>query len=236
MTKQPLSESVSLSELQYMRDEEGLSYSAIAKRLDISPATVSRYLGPKKPLVKNKRATRARLTQEEIDEIRRLHGMGRSVSAISAKTGVYGATVKKYIDKPWLNAKPAEPEGTNIVELPVTQLEPKQQDVVEPVMEQNAEPEIEQSVTIEAQKVTIEEEKDMLEITSARTTIKLKGAECRYEVVVGDGGGDVTIWNGNAEVMICDKDSLRGFINELERISQYLTGGPLAVMETKKAG
>lgn len=41
----PISKEITASEMRRMRDEEGLTQAEIAKRLEISPATVSRYIG-----------------------------------------------------------------------------------------------------------------------------------------------------------------------------------------------
>ena len=46
MYRTALKHEVSASEMQYLRDQ-GLTNKAIAERLDISPATVCRYLQPK---------------------------------------------------------------------------------------------------------------------------------------------------------------------------------------------
>lgn len=63
---------ISASEMQYLRDQ-GLTNKAIAERLDISPATVCRYLHPKSP----------RLTDDDKQAIVEMLKNGKTVKEIA---------------------------------------------------------------------------------------------------------------------------------------------------------
>ena len=194
MQRQPLNKSVSIQELMHMRDVEHLSNSEIARRLDVNPSTIFRYIGPADPSCRAKGKNNGRpLTQELIDQIRELYQAGRSVNGISEKLGIGWATVKKYtcgISRPGKK----QPE------------EPFRFDPPEEVMAE-----------------LHEEDSTMLEIISQKRTVHLKGSECRYEVETDGEKGTLTIINGETEVIMFDRASLGTFIKELENIrDEYL--------------
>ena len=72
MYRTALKHEVSSSEMQYLRDQ-GLTNKAIAERLEISPATVCRYLQPKS----------ARLTNADKQAIVEMYKNGKSVKEIA---------------------------------------------------------------------------------------------------------------------------------------------------------
>lgn len=72
MYRTALKHEVSASEMQYLRDQ-GLTNKAIAERLDISPATVCRYLQPKT----------TRLTNDDKQAIVEMYKNGKSVKEIA---------------------------------------------------------------------------------------------------------------------------------------------------------
>lgn len=72
MYRAALKHEISASEMQYLRDQ-GLTNKAIAERLEISPATVCRYLPPKS----------ARLTNADKQAIVEMYKNGKSVKEIA---------------------------------------------------------------------------------------------------------------------------------------------------------
>lgn len=206
MTKEPLSKSVSISELRQMR-EEGLTNKEIAARLDVTPTTIARYLGPIepgwKPKVERRGGLRIQTPQETIDEIRRLYSEGRSINGISERVHVSWETVKKYTRDLGPNRK-------------------KKKELVFDTV-----PAIEEEPIVNEEPVVQEQEgvTTMLKIISQRQSIRMQGAECQYEIELGDGTDSVTILNSDKqEVAVLDADGLSGLIGELSQILVRMKG------------
>lgn len=99
---------VSHSELMTMR-EEGLSNQEIAERLEISPNTVWRYIGPqpkdmtaanrKAGLAETKKPEKPKKLRFSDDELRSLRASGMSDNAIAKKLGCSATTVSNRIGK-----------------------------------------------------------------------------------------------------------------------------------------
>lgn len=208
MTREPLSKSISVSELRHMREEEGLTNKEIADRLDVAPTTIAKYLGPAEPGWRSKAGRRGALhrktSQETIDEIRRLYREGHSINGIAEKLGVGWNTVKVHTQDMGPNRKkkfvfdtvPAVEEEPVIHEEPVVQEVPVQ-----------------------------EGEISMLKVISQRQSIRMQGAECQYEIELGDGTDSVTVLNSDGqEVAVLDADGLSGLIGELSQILVRMKG------------
>lgn len=82
MYRTALKHEVSASEMQYLRDQ-GLTNKALAERLEISPATVCRYLQPKA----------ARLTNADKQAIIEMYKNGKSVKEIAESYEKSTATI-----------------------------------------------------------------------------------------------------------------------------------------------
>lgn len=90
-----LATQVSISEMRHMEDVEGLSRQEIAKRLDISPATVLKYLG-----LKNSAASEsARLTDDKVRQIIDLRRKRFTTREIAKKVGISPTTAHRYIEQ-----------------------------------------------------------------------------------------------------------------------------------------
>ena len=211
--KQPLSKQVSVSELRHMREVDGLTNKEIAQRLDVSASTIGKYLGPPEPgwqARAGKKGGRGRLSQETIDEIRRLYKEGHSINGIQEKVHVSWETVKRYTKDLGPNRKKKH------VQEPVFQ-EPVYQS---PTFEGTP---LVKAVTTVAQPVTTVR-KPVCEVISSRRTVKLKGLECQYEVETDGTTGTLTVVNGTSEVAIFDTSTLDAFIEELTMIrKEYLS-------------
>ena len=207
MAKEALSNSVSISELRHMREVEGLNNKEIAKRLDVAPSTISRYLGPQDPEILKRirrKSGSQHVEQGTIDEIRRLYDEGRSINGIAEKLGLGWKTVKAYTQdmgpnwkrKKELDAVPADP---------VNKYEPVDHE--------------------EDVKNNRGGEYPMLRIEIQRHIILIQGAECQYEIELGDGTDSVTILNSDRqEVAVLDADGLSGLIGELSQILCRMKG------------
>lgn len=104
-----LKHEVSASEMQYLRDQ-GLTNKAIAERLDISPATVCRYLHPKSP----------RLTDNDKQAIVEMLKNGKTVKEIAedyekSVATIYGVLKEAGIKRE-LKYKPANGEQRDEIE------------------------------------------------------------------------------------------------------------------------
>lgn len=205
MTKEPLSKSVSIAELRHMREVDGLTNKEIADRLDVAPTTIAKYLGPAEPGWRSKAGRRGALhrktSQETIDEIRRLYMEGRSINGIAEKLGVGWNTVKVHTQDMGPNKKKKYVFDT----VPAVEEEPVVNE--EPVVQ------VQEGVT------------PMLKIISSRQSIRMQGAECQYEIELGDGTDSVTILNSDRqEVAVLDADGLSGLIGELSQILVKMKG------------
>lgn len=205
MTKEPLSKSVSIAELRHMREVDGLTNKEIADRLDVAPTTIAKYLGPAEPGWRSKAGRRGALhrktSQETIDEIRRLYMEGRSINGIAEKLGVGWNTVKVHTQDMGPNKKKKYVFDT----VPAVEEEPVVNE--EPVVQ------VQEGVT------------PMLKIISSRQSIRMQGAECQYEIELGDGTDSVTILNSDKqEVAVLDADGLSGLIGELSQILVKMKG------------
>lgn len=205
MTKEPLSKSVSIAELRHMREVDGLTNKEIADRLDVAPTTIAKYLGPAEPGWRSKAGRRGSLhrktSQETIDEIRRLYMEGRSINGIAEKLGVGWNTVKVHTQDMGPNKKKKLVFDT----VPAIEEEPVVNE--EPVVQ------VQEGVT------------PMLKIISSRQSIRMQGAECQYEIELGDGTDSVTILNSDRqEVAVLDADGLSGLIGELSQILVKMKG------------
>lgn len=92
--KERLTNTVSLQELQYMRDQEHLSNAEIAKRLDVSHGTIVKYLG-KSPFQK-KGGRRERITAQDIRTIQDMYRNGASYEMIAEAVSCSSTSVRKY--------------------------------------------------------------------------------------------------------------------------------------------
>lgn len=201
--REPLSKSVSVQELQYMRNEQGLPNVEIAKRLDISPATVVHYLGPRNPECRSKgRNSRKPLTDDIITRIREMYAEGGSVKGISEKLGVGWATVKKYVS----GMEQIHRKRKNTARKPFA--------LDKPVIDNTSE--------LEQEKAT--ENKSMFEIVSQRQTVRLKGCENCYLIETGGGDDTLTIEYDGTEVCVLDASGIDTFIQELQRIRHEYFG------------
>ena len=198
MNKAPLSKSVSIQELRYMRDQ-GMNNREIAKALDVSPATVGRYLGPQDIKARSKKHNCKEVTSEMADEIRRMYGEKRSINSIANRFDIGWQTVKKIV------------AGSKMkFDDPAEIMEPGAQVTVDPKPE-----------APDAKK-----ENDMLAVLSKRQTIRLAGSECLYEIESGmNEQSMLSLIFGDTVRMILDSASLQTFIGELTKIqSEYLGG------------
>ena len=204
--KEPLSHSVSITELRRMREEEHLTNVEIAKRLDVHPATIGRYLGPYEMNTRSRKHGRKPVTPDMVDTMRRLYQEGRSINSIAERLDVGWETVKKCV-RGTGNAVPVAMEP----ECPV--------DTEPAAVEAPAEPDVQEERS----------EEPMFSVISKRQTIRLQGADCQYELELGSGNDSVTIINGSTEVIMFDAASLRNFISELEQLErQYMKEGVMA--------
>ena len=210
MAKEALSNSVSISELRHMREVEGLTNKEIAKRLDVAPSTISRYLGPQDPEILKRIRRKSggqHVEQSTIDEILRLYDEGRSINGIAEKLGLGWNTVK---------ADPQDkgPNWKKKKELDAIPVEPIK---VEPIA--HAEKSVANEEPVVPEVPVQEGEISMLRIISSRQSIRMQGAECQYEVELGAGTDSVTIINSDKqEVAVLDADGLSGLIGELSQI------------------
>lgn len=223
MTKEPLSKSVSVSELLYLRNVEHLTNRQIGEKLDVHPATILRYIGPdvRKPDRPNEVSRGRKITTKVVAEIRELYTQGKSINGIAEQLGIGWSTVKKYVSDLGPNKKKPGDTGTEVVvqedaaeELPETKQEPEppaEEPVPEPAPTEPEEP---------VKPAAVQEgEKPMLQIISSRQTIRMKGAECQYLLEFGCGTDTVTILNeDNQELAVLDAEGLTGFIGELSQI------------------
>lgn len=205
--REPLTNSISITELRHMREDEHLTNKEIAERIGVHPATVLRYIGPdvRKPDHPNETSRGRRVTTGLIAEIRDMYVAGGSIAGIAQKVGLSWKTVKKYTsDLPSNRKAIAKPEAPTVAETPA---EP------EPIAVAVVEPEEPKG------------EKSMFQVMSKRQTIRLKGMECEYELELGGGTDTVTIINDGAEVAVLDAGMLQAFIEELKQLRcQYLDG------------
>jgi len=218
MIRQSLTKTVSVSELRQMRDS-GLTNREIAKRLDCSPATVGRYLGPPDLRAHGRKKCGAgkEVTPDMAADMQRLYREGRSINSIAERFGVGWQTTKKIVAGSKLKLDmPPDPEPIAPAE-PVCTAEP----AAEPVQEQTAEPEPAQEHCV------IEEKGDnqMFEVVSRRQQIRLKGAECEYDLELGSGKDSVTVISGGTEVALFDAETLTAFIAELTKLRDTYFGG-----------
>ena len=207
MAKEALSNSVSISELRHMREVEGLTNKEIAKRLDVAPSTISRYLGPQDPEILKRirrKSGSQHIEQDTIDEIRRLYDEGRSINGIAEKLGLGWKTVKAYTQDMGPNWKR------------------KKEFVFDTAPEEPIQEEPVQEEPVAAEEVTIYDRRSeypMLRIVSQRKSIRMQGAECVYEIELGEGTDSVSILNSDKqEVAVLDADGLSGLIGELSQI------------------
>lgn len=219
MIRQSLTKTVSVSELRQMRDD-GLTNREIAKRLDVHPATIGRYLGPPdlKAHGKKKCSAGKEVTPDMAADMQRLYREGRSINSIAERFGVGWQTTKKIVagskmkpDTPPVS--PAEPEPTAAAE-PVCPVEPVPEP--EPIA-----PAVQEPVAEEEQKG----DNQMFEVLSKRQQIRLKGAECEYDLELGSGKDSVTVISGGTEVALFDAETLTAFISELQKIRDEYFGG-----------
>jgi DeoR/GlpR family transcriptional regulator of sugar metabolism len=91
MTRQPLSKSVSLQELQYMREQEHMTNAEIAKKLDVCPQTIRKYLGSQT------QNSRGKVDQTTIDRIRSMYQDCVKIAEIAKAAGVSRETVRRYV-------------------------------------------------------------------------------------------------------------------------------------------
>ena len=92
--KPSLSTQISISEMRHMEEVEGLTRHEIAKRLDISPATVLRYLG----LKNNAASENARITDDKVRQIIDLRKKRFTTREIAQKIGISPTTARRYIE------------------------------------------------------------------------------------------------------------------------------------------
>lgn len=227
MTKEPLSKSVSVSELLYLRNVEHLTNKQIGQKLDVHPATVMRYIGPdiRQPDNPHEVSRGRKITTKVVMEIRELYAQGGSINNIAERVGVSWKTVKKYVSdlgpnhKKLMDPPPDTAEQTVEPEVPVDNMPETKQEPEPPDAEPVPEPtptEPEEPVKPAAVQ---EGEKPMLQIISSRQTIRMKGAECQYLLEFGCGTDTVTILTeDNNELAVLDAEGLSGFIGELSQI------------------
>lgn len=231
MTKEPLSKSVSISELLYLRNVEHLTNKQIGQKLDVHPATVMRYIGPdiRQPDNPHEVSRGRRITTKVVTEIRELYAQGSSISNIAERVGVSWKTVKKYVSDLGPNHKklmdpPSDTvEQTVEPEAPADNMPETKQEPEPPAEEPASEPiPVEPKEPLKPTAVQ-EGEKPMLQIISRRQTIRMKGSECQYLMELGSGADTVTIMNGDGqEIAVFDAEGLAGFMGELGRILRSL--------------
>ena len=193
--KECLTNTVSLQELQYMRDQEHLTNAEIAKRLDVSPGTIIKYLG-RSPF----RKRGSTFSAGDIKTIQEMYRNGATYSMIEEAVSCSKATVVRYTrglkrrKKP--AAAPAAASAPAVTSVPVI--------VSTPVVERK--------------------QSNMFKVISSRRNVRLGGSEYQYEVDLGSGRDTVTVINGSVDMAIFDAESLDRFIDELRQIREgYLT-------------
>lgn len=241
MTKEPLNKSISVSELLYMRNVEHLSNREIGQKLDVHPATIMRYIGPdvRQPDSPKEKSKGRVVTTKMVAEIRKLYMQGQSINGVAEHVGVSWSTVKKYVSdlgpnrKSPRRTKPEVKEAEPVAEesKPITEEAKPVVEESKPIIEE-AKPVVEEQrpkqetpkdkpieQIIQVQTEDNDGGNDMFEILSKHMTLRIKGAECEYEIETGAANNSVTIINGTTEVIIFDADSLPRFISELQQIN-----------------
>lgn len=92
--KESLLNTVSMQELQYMRDQEHLTNEEIAKRLDVTPQTISKYIG--KSPYRRKGGRGHGVSAGDIKTIQEMYRNGASCSVIAAAVSCSRETVRRY--------------------------------------------------------------------------------------------------------------------------------------------
>ena len=192
--KECLTNTVSLQELQYMRDQEHLTNAEIAKKLDVSAATIAKYIG-KSPY----RKRRSSYSAADIKTIQEMYRNGATYDMIQEAVSCSSNTVRRYtkgIRRKEPAAAPAAASAPAVTSAPVI--------VSTPVVERM--------------------QSNMFKVISSRRNVRLGGSEYQYEVDLGSGRDTVTVINGSVDMAIFDAESLDRFIDELRQIREgYLT-------------
>ena len=192
--KECLTNTVSLQELQYMRDQEHLTNAEIAKKLDVSAATIAKYIG-KSPF----RKRRSSYSAADIKTIQEMYRNGATYDMIQEAVSCSSNTVRRYtkgIRRKEPAAAPAAASAPAVTSAPVI--------VSTPVVERM--------------------QSNMFKVISSRRNVRLGGSEYQYEVDLGSGRDTVTVINGSVDMAIFDAESLDRFIDELRQIREgYLT-------------
>ena len=192
--KECLTNTVSLQELQYMRDQEHLTNAEIAKKLDVSAATIAKYIG-KSPF----RKRRSCYSAADIKTIQEMYRNGATYDMIQEAVSCSSNTVRRYtkgIRRKEPAAAPAAASAPAVTSAPVI--------VSTPVVERM--------------------QSNMFKVISSRRNVRLGGSEYQYEVDLGSGRDTVTVINGSVDMAIFDAESLDRFIDELRQIREgYLT-------------
>ena len=195
--KECLTNTVSLQELQYMRDQEHLTNAEIAKRLDVSAATIAKYIG-KSPF----RKRRSSYSAADIKTIQEMYRNGATYDMIQEAVSCSSNTVRRYTKGIRRKKPAAAPAAPVTATAPVTVTAPVI--VSTPVVERM--------------------QSNMFKVISSRRNVRLGGSEYQYEVDLGSGRDTVTVINGSVDMAIFDAESLDRFIDELRQIREgYLT-------------
>jgi DNA-binding CsgD family transcriptional regulator len=189
---------VSVEEMRYMEDQEGLTRQEIAKRLDVSPTTVTYYLGLKE---NDKQSIKARLPEKTVNQIISLRKKNFTYPEIAKELGISIPTARLYCttyrdkihDKGQdvMTIEPQKPAECKPTALPVIKDSPK--------------PEAGQTMFL---------------VLDEKRTVRLQGNEFKYEVVKGGDMDGLTVTFGPTDVAIFDRESLNTFIKELTELQK----------------
>lgn len=201
--KECLTNTVSLQELQYMRDQEHLTNAEIAKKLDVSAATIAKYIG-KSPF----RKRRSSYSAADIKTIQEMYRNGATYDMIQEAVSCSSNTVRRYTKGIRRKQPAAAPAAPVTVTAPAAASAPA----------------VTSAPVIVSTPVVERMQSNMFKVISSRRNVRLGGSEYQYEVDLGGGRDTVTVINGSVDMAIFDAESLDRFIDELRQIREgYLT-------------